>query len=133
MRGLGEQNSGAKKTRRENGVACQTARKPTEVAMSKRTRPKPTEQYADRLDAEKAALRRHYCNVFKFWRSCRLPRCRKLRCCSGDAKLCLESRGREIPHHEHWQARQQLLCSLPANAEAVKRAACELMPCDLVC
>ena len=99
--------------------------------MSKR--PKPTEQYADRLDAEKAALRRHYCNVFKFWRSCRSPRCRKLRCCSGDAKLCLESRQWEIPHHEHWQARQQLLCSLPANAEAVKRAACELMPCDLVC
>ncbi len=101
--------------------------------MSKRTQPKPTEQYADRLDAEKAALRRHYCNVFKFWRGCRLPRCRKLRCCSGDAKLCLESRGWEIPHDEHWQARQQLLGSLPANAEAVKRAACELMPCDLVC
>ena len=93
----------------------------------------PAEQYADRLDAEKAALRRHYCNVFMFWGSCQLPRCRKLRCCSGDAKLCLKSRGWEIPRHIQWQARQQLLRSLPANAEAVKRAACELMPVDLVC
>ena len=101
--------------------------------MSKQTRAtRLTEQHTARLEAEKAALRRHYCNVFTFWHGCQLPRCRKLRCCSGDAKLCLRSRGWEIPRHIQWQARQQLLQSLPANVEAVKRAACILMPVDLV-
>jgi hypothetical protein len=100
--------------------------------MSKQTAEKRSaEQYAARFKAEKAALQRHYCSVFKFWRACPLRRCRKERSCSGDAKLCLKRREREVPREIQWRARQQILVSTPASAEP-ERSARELMPSELV-
>ena len=100
--------------------------------MSKQTRPTMSaEQYAARFDAEKAALRRRYCDVFKFWRTCPLRRCRKLRRCGGDAGLCLKRRAGEIPREAEWQARQRVLQSTPPSAGAPERTARALMPQDL--
>lgn len=101
--------------------------------MSKQTPAAMTaEQFTARFDAERAALQRHYCNVFKFWRACPVPRCRTARQCSGDAALCLKRRGDEIPRKVQWQARQQVLRSTPPSAAEPERAARELMPYDLV-
>jgi hypothetical protein len=89
-------------------------------------------QYAARFDAEKAALHRHYCNVFKFWRGCPWRRCRKTRSCSGDAHVCLKRREREIPRDVQWHARQRILASTPADAGAPERTAREFLPGALV-
>jgi hypothetical protein len=100
--------------------------------MSKQTRPTiSAEQFAARVEAEKAALQRHYCDVFKFWRACPLARCRKARRCGGDANLCLKRRAGEIPRDVQWQARQQILQSTPASAGEPERAVRALMPYDL--
>ena len=44
----------------------------------------PAERYAARFKAEKAKLRRAYCTVFKFWRTCGFKACAKARACKGD-------------------------------------------------
>jgi hypothetical protein len=90
------------------------------------------EQYLARLDAEKAALRRHYCNAFRFWRACPFKRCRKARLCSGDANLCLKRRAPEVPRDIQWQARQQILTTTPAQAGPPERMAREFLPGGLV-
>ena len=101
--------------------------------MNKQTHPTMSaEEFTARVDAERADLLRHYCDVFKFWRDCPSSRCRKARRCSGDANLCLKRRGAEIPRHQQWQARQQVLRSTPANAGEPERAVRELMPYDLI-
>ena len=113
--------------------AGMTAASAKEVAMSKQTRPIiSAEQFTARVEVEKAALQRHYCDVFKFWRACPLARCRMARRCDGDAALCLKGRAGEIPRHQQWQARQQVLRSTPASAGEPERAVRELMPYDLV-
>jgi hypothetical protein len=104
-----------------------------EEAMSKQTPAKFTpEQYVARFNAEKARLQRHYCNAFKFWRTCPFKRCRKARTCGGDADVCLKRREKEIPRHIQWQARQQILESTPASAGPAERMAREFLPGTLV-
>jgi hypothetical protein len=102
-------------------------------AMSKQTveQQKP-EEYAARFAAEKSALQRHYCEVFGFWRSCALRRCRKVRSCSGDAEACLRRRVREIGRDVQWQARRHILAATPADAGPAVRNARELLPGALV-
>jgi hypothetical protein len=105
----------------------------TKDAMNKHAAEKQTpEDYAARFGAEKAALRRHYCNVFKFWRLCPLRACRKARSCGGDAEVCLKRRVREIPRELQWQARRQILAVTPADAGAAVRTAREFLPGGLV-
>ena len=81
-----------------------------------------------RFRAEKTALSRHYCDVFKFWRACPLKQCRKARHCAGDPDACLKRREREVPRDVQWQARQRILVATPADAGAPERMARELMP-----
>ena len=101
--------------------------------MSKQTAEQQTpEQYAARFAAEKAALRRYYCEVFGFWRSCALKRCRKVRSCGGDAEICLKRRAREIARDVQWQARRQIVAATPADAGPAERNARELLPGALV-
>jgi len=101
--------------------------------MSKQTAKQQTPgEYAARFAAEKAALRRHYCEVFGFWRSCALKRCRKARGCSGDAEACLKRRAQEIPREGQWEARRHLLAATPADAAPAERNARELLPGALV-
>ncbi|MGA3308379.1 MAG: hypothetical protein ABSD08_07165 [Xanthobacteraceae bacterium] len=101
--------------------------------MSKKAPKKPTiERYVARLNAEKALLARHYCTIFKFWRTCPLQRCRKARICSGDQHACLKRREKDVPRKIQWQARQQILVSTPANAGPPERMAREFLPGSLV-
>lgn len=103
-----------------------------EEPMSKQTPNKFTkERYAARFHAEKAALQRHYCTVFKFWRMCAFKRCRKARSCSGNAQLCLRRRVQEIAREAQWQARQHILASTPAAAGPPERTAREYLPAAL--
>jgi len=86
------------------------------------------EDYVARFNAEKAVMQRKYCDIFKFWRSCPLRRCRKARACTGDQNACLKAGERSIPRDIQWQARQQILTATPANVGAPERLAREFLP-----
>ncbi len=102
-------------------------------ALSKKAPKKLTaECYVARFNAEKALLARHYCTIFKFWRSCPCKRCRKARICSGDQHACLKRNAKDVPRKIQWQARQQILVSTPANVGPPKRMAREFLPGSFV-
>ena len=83
------------------------------------------------LNAEKAALRRHYCNTFKLWRMCPVRHCRKARACRGDAAFCLKRRLPEISREVRWQA-QEVLAATPRHAGPGERMAREFLPEGLI-
>jgi len=89
------------------------------------------ERYAARFTAAKAALQRHYCGVFKFWRTCPLKSCRRARACRGDARDCLARGAHDVARDAQWQARQQVLAATPACAGPPERMAREFMPDSL--
>src|ERR1700691_4678664 len=98
-------------------------------AMNKHAAEQQTpEAYEGRFGAEKTGVRRHYCNVFKFWRLCPLRAGRKARSCGGDAQLFLKRRVQEIPRDLQWHARRQILAATPADAGPAERNARELLP-----
>jgi hypothetical protein len=87
--------------------------------------------YRARYRAEQTALRRHYCNVFAFWKTCRFKPCRKARGCAGDALNCLRRHIPAIPREAQFAARQRLLDATPANIGAPERLARQCMPSGL--
>ena len=90
----------------------------------------PAERYQERFKEERAKLRRHYCTVFKFWRSCRYKPCKNARACLGDALACLKRNEQNVPREEQWQARQEILETTPEK-DGPERAARECMPSEL--
>jgi hypothetical protein len=91
----------------------------------------PAARYAARFKAERAKLRRAYCTVFKFWRSCGFKPCAKARACKGDAKACLKRGETTIPRDRQWAARQKILAATPQSAGPPERAARECLPGEL--
>ena len=90
------------------------------------------ERYAARFNAEKAALQRAYCDIFKFWRTCPFKKCRRARTCSGDPGVCLKNHVDEIPRDMRWQVRRQILAATLPQAGPPERQARELLPGSLV-
>jgi hypothetical protein len=86
------------------------------------------EEYRARFDAEKLAVQRHYCTLFRFWRSCRHKPCRRARACAGDPHACLQSRIGAVLRDRQFAARQSLLHSTPRNLPAPERAARAIFP-----
>ena len=91
----------------------------------------PAERYRARFNAEKANLRRRYCTIFKFWRTCRFKPCRKMRTCMGDAKACLKRGEASVSHNMQWDARQHILAATPESAGPPERSARECPPREL--
>ncbi len=91
----------------------------------------PVERYEARFKEERAKLRRHYCSVFKFWRTCRFKPCKMARACLGNANACLKRGAGGVSRTVQWDARQKLLAATPTSIGAPERAARECMPCDL--
>jgi len=87
-----------------------------------------TEQYVARFNAEKAALARHYCTVFKFWLSCPFKPCRKARRCRGEQNACLKRNIERIPRDIQFQARQRIIAATPPAAGPPERMAREFLP-----
>jgi hypothetical protein len=91
----------------------------------------PVEHYKLRFKEERAKLRRYYCTVFKFWRTCSFKACKKKRACLGDAGACLKRSEGGVARSVQWDARQKLLAATPPSIGSPERAARECMPCDL--
>jgi len=81
------------------------------------------EEFRVRFEAEKLRVQRHYCSLFKFWRTCRSKPCRRLRACTGDPGACLARCVGELPRRALFDARQSLVAAMPANCPAPEREA----------
>ena len=88
--------------------------------------------YEARYRAEAKALRRHYCTLFAFWKSCSFKPCRKARACAGDALACLKRNDALVSRDKQFAARQRLLDATPANIGAPERMARQAMPGGIV-
>ncbi len=86
------------------------------------------EEFRARFDAEKAKVQRHYCTLFRFWRSCTFKPCRRERACRGDPHECLKLSVHRIPRPDQFDARQKLLQATPRHMAAPERAARDIMP-----
>jgi hypothetical protein len=86
------------------------------------------EEFRARFEAEKARVQRHYCTLFKFWRSCRCKPCRRARACMGDANACLKRSVHELPRRDLFAARQRLTAAIPRNCAAPEREARLFLP-----
>ena len=81
------------------------------------------EEFRARFEAEKSRVQRHYCTLFKFWRTCRSKPCRRTRACMGDASGCLMRCVGDLPRRALFDARQALLAAMPRNCPAPEREA----------
>ena len=79
--------------------------------------------YEARYRDEAKRLRRHYCSLFGFWKSCAFAPCRKGRVCAGDALACLKRHHASVSNEEQFAARQDVLEATPKNIGAPERLA----------
>src|SRR5579862_127193 len=84
--------------------------------------------YEARYRAEVKALRRHYCTLFAFWKSCGFKPCRKARACAGDALACLQRNEGFVSREKQFAARQRVLEATPKTIGAPERLARQAMP-----
>jgi hypothetical protein len=91
----------------------------------------PAERYKMRFKEERAKLRRHYCTVFRVWRTCRFKPCHNARACLGNADACLKHGAGGVSRTVQWDARQKLLAATPRNIGAPELEARQCMPCEL--
>jgi hypothetical protein len=96
--------------------------------MSKKAKTMTPERYTARFKAEKARLQREYCTLFKFWRACPFPPCRRSRACAGDQNACLRRRVDEVAREQQWLARRRIMKVTPASAGPPERMAREFLP-----
>ena len=64
-------------------------------------------------DAAHAAVWRLYCDVFKFWRACRVKRCRRHRRCDGEPAACLMRGLPSVPEAERQAAAAAVIAGGP--------------------
>jgi hypothetical protein len=64
-------------------------------------------------DVAHAAVWRLYCDVFKFWRSCRVKRCRRHRRCLGDPAPCLMGGLPSVPEAQRRAAAAMVIAGGP--------------------
>ena len=85
-------------------------------------------EYEARYRDEVKRLRRFYCTLFAFWKSCGFKPCRKGRVCAGNAQACLKRNEAFVSREKQFAARQHLLDATPANIGAPERLARQAMP-----
>ena len=88
-------------------------------------------EYEARYRDEVKWLRRYYCTLFAFWKSCRFKRCRKGRVCAGNALECLKRHEAFVSREKQFAARQDVLAATPKNIGAPERLARQAMPAGL--
>jgi hypothetical protein len=101
------------------------------AAMGKSKENLSPQEWQARHDAACAIVARKYCDMFKFWRTCRYKPCRSARRCRGDQGVCLESRWDSVPYEAGIAAQIRMAAETPPNADRFTRAAHYYTPCSL--
>ena len=86
------------------------------------------EDFQMRFDAAAQAAQREYCDIFEFWRACRLKSCRRSKACGGDPQLCLKRGYAQVPHELYDRALARVIAATAADADRPTKLARQMSP-----
>jgi hypothetical protein len=86
------------------------------------------EEFQKRFKAATEAAQRQYCDIFKFWRDCRLKGCRRSKTCGGNPQLCLKRGFTQVPNEVADHALTRVIESTPADADRPTKLARQMSP-----
>jgi hypothetical protein len=86
------------------------------------------EDFQKRFDAAAQAAQREYCDIFEFWRACRLKSCRRSKACGGDPQLCLKRGYAQVPHELYDRALARVIAATAADADRPTKLARQMSP-----
>ena len=86
------------------------------------------EDFQKRFDAAAQAAQREYCDIFEFWRACRLKSCRRSKACGGDPQLCLKRGYAQVPHELSDRALARVIAATAADADRPTKLARQMSP-----
>jgi hypothetical protein len=78
-----------------------------------RKKPPSPKQYQARYNAALRATQALYCEVLELWRSCKKPRCRRHRRCTGAPQPCLRRVCFGLPAKRHDELEAQVIAGGP--------------------
>ena len=84
--------------------------------------------FQQRFEAAALAAQREYCDIFGFWRLCRLKACRRAKACGGDARLCLRRGFAQVPDETSERALMRVIAATAADADRPTRLARQMSP-----
>jgi hypothetical protein len=97
--------------------------------VSKRSKQTFTpEDFQKRFDAAAAAAQREYCDIFGFWRACRVKMCRRSKACGGDPVTCLKRGFAQVPDEASDRALAQVIAATAADADRPTQLARQMSP-----
>jgi hypothetical protein len=100
-----------------------------EQSMSKESEQAFTpEDFQKRFDAAAQAAQREYCDIFAFWRACRLKACRRSKACGGDPQLCLKRGYAQVPDELSDRALARVIGATAADADRPTKLARQMSP-----
>ena len=86
------------------------------------------EDFQKRFDAAAKAAQREYCDIFAFWRACRLKACRRSKACAGDPQLCLKRGYAQVPDKVSDRALARVIAATAADADRPTKLARQMSP-----
>ena len=86
------------------------------------------EDFQKRFDAAAQAAQREYCDIFEFWRACRLKSCRRSKACGGDPQLCLKRGYAQVPHEFSDRALARVIAATADDADRPTKLARQMSP-----
>jgi hypothetical protein len=86
------------------------------------------EEFQKRFDAAARAAQREYCDIFAFWRACRLKACRRHKACGGDALSCLQRGFAQVPVEDSNRALERVIAATAADADRPTKLARRMSP-----
>ena len=86
------------------------------------------EDFQKRFDAAAAAAQREYCDIFAFWRGCRLKACRRSKACGGDPQLCLKRGYAQVSDEVSDRALARVIAVTAADADRPTKLARQMSP-----
>jgi hypothetical protein len=97
--------------------------------MRKKTEPSLTpEDFQKRFDAAASAVQREYCDIFAFWRGCKLKACRRAKACGGDPHVCLKRGFAQVPDDAADRALMRVTAATPVDADRPTQLARRMSP-----
>lgn len=97
--------------------------------MSKKSEEKFTpEEWQQRFMAAAKVAQRDYCNIFEFWRACRLKAWRRAKSCGGDPHPCLKRSFLKVPDDQRDRALARVIRATPIDADRPTRSARQFTP-----
>ncbi len=86
------------------------------------------EDFQKRFDAAAEAAQREYCDIFEFWRACRLKACRRSKACGGDPQLCLKRGYAQVPDELSGRALARVIAATADDADRPTKLARQMSP-----